>query len=67
MSMKCPTVVGPERLMRQQETSPAAGIRSGEPFMVVRGLILTAQTVRGPDETSIHTQEGRNNVVTQKE
>ncbi len=47
---------GPERLMSRRDTSPAEGIRSGEPFMVFRGVILTALTVRGPDGTSIHTQ-----------
>lgn len=57
MSVRSPTVAGHERLMRRSDTSPAAGIRSGEPFMVVRGVILTAQTARGPDLTVIHKKD----------
>lgn len=37
------------------DTSPAAGIRSGDPFMLLRGVILTAQTARGPDGTLTET------------
>lgn len=44
----------PEVLMRQREASPAAGIRSGEPFMVFSGVILTAQAARGPEEIHAH-------------
>lgn len=43
-----------EVLRRQREASPAAGIRSGEPFMVFSGVILTAQAARGPDEIRAH-------------
>lgn len=43
-------------MKRSWRTSPAAGIRSGDPFMVDRGVILTAQTARGPDGTSGHVR-----------
>lgn len=33
------------------DASPGVGIRSGEPFMLFTGVILTAQTVRGPEGT----------------
>lgn len=59
MSARRPELVGPERLMklRRREGSPAAGIRSGEPFMVVRGVILTAQAARGPDQKPAHMEK----------
>lgn len=48
-------------MIDEADTSPVAGMSSGEPFMVVTGVILTAPTARGPDETSrdsnAHTQE----------
>lgn len=37
--------------MSHMDASPGVGIRSGEPFMLFTGVILTAQTVRGPEGT----------------